>query len=254
MGSTVLGFSLEKLYYVRSKNIKKLKMGHRDAQRQSQLISDAPMLKCSPSGSKGGSPVSYARVCFRRLQSGHVNVMEGVNVPNVSLGGDTRKASLNRKTQGAKTIPFVVVQHNNLVLRKRSGSPKESALGVVNLENGEPVVENGPTDAPVEVQPSVQSHKDSEDRMDLGSSKSKQSEAGTMRSWTLQMLTWPMNQQKIIMRTNPLAYRDFRVHIQRDAILEAPEKDVHSLRESASILSSEEIHASQSDDIKLPEE
>ncbi|GJX74608.1 hypothetical protein Tco_0313203 [Tanacetum coccineum] len=36
----------------------------------------------------------------------------------------------------------------------RSGSPKESALGVVNLENGEPVVENGPTDAPVEVQPS----------------------------------------------------------------------------------------------------
>ncbi|GKC95759.1 hypothetical protein Tco_1161201, partial [Tanacetum coccineum] len=38
--------------------------------------------------------------------------------------------------------------------QSRSGSPKESALGVVNLENGEPVVENGPTDAPVEVQPS----------------------------------------------------------------------------------------------------
>ncbi|GJS33823.1 hypothetical protein Tco_0532205 [Tanacetum coccineum] len=152
------------------------------------------------------------------LQSGHVNVMEGVNVPNVSLGGDTRKASLTRKTQGQNNTicgrvmrsrsqrqqtsgmgkssrPPKSASYNltgssaqqsgvteevnvlNFSLGSyyasktsitertqgctkakptdfRSGSPKESALGVVNLENGEPVVENGPTDAPVEVQPS----------------------------------------------------------------------------------------------------
>nr|GEY71241.1 hypothetical protein [Tanacetum cinerariifolium] len=39
------------------------------------------------------------------------------------------------------------------VTQSRSGSPKESALGVVNLKNAEPVVENGATDVPDVVQP-----------------------------------------------------------------------------------------------------
>ncbi|GKA28306.1 hypothetical protein Tco_0714474 [Tanacetum coccineum] len=136
-----------------------------------------------------------------KLQSGHVNVMEGVNVPNVSLGGDTRKASLTRKTQGQNnticgrvmrsrsqrqqtsgmgkssrppksasynltgssaqqsgvteevnvldfSLGSYYASKTSITERTqrctkakptdiRSGSPKESALGVVNLENGE---------------------------------------------------------------------------------------------------------------------
>ncbi|GJV75677.1 putative inner centromere protein, ARK-binding domain-containing protein [Tanacetum coccineum] len=138
---------------------------------------------------------------------------------------------------------------------------KESAAGVLSKSTSSPFI----------LSAIKQGNTDSEDYMDLGSSKSKQSEAGMNLKLSDAKLnsanayTWPMNQQRNNedQPTCLSGSRDFRVHIQRDAILcdlEAPENDLHSLRESASIPSSEEIHASQSDDIedemtcKLPEE
>ncbi|GKA92516.1 hypothetical protein Tco_0814441 [Tanacetum coccineum] len=59
------------------------------------------------------------------LQAGHVNVMEGVNVPDASLGSDTRKSSINRKTQDSEG------QNNPIsgrITRFRSSSQQTSGM------------------------------------------------------------------------------------------------------------------------------
>ncbi|GJR93150.1 hypothetical protein Tco_0265324 [Tanacetum coccineum] len=140
-------------------------------------------------------------------------------------------------------------------------SGKESAVGVLSKSTSSPFI----------LSAIKQGNMDYEDRIDLGSSKSKQSKAMTNLKLSNAKLnsanayTWPINQQRNN-EDQPTCLsdsRDYGVLIRRDAILcdlEAPKNDVHSLSESALIPSSEEIHASQSDDIedkmtcKLPEE
>lgn len=95
---------------------------------------------------------------------------------------------------------------------------------------------------------------------DLGSLKSKEFDFGTslklsnVKSNSAKFNTWPENQQRNI-EDQPNCFSDsrgYRVHIQRDAIhcdLEATENDSNSLKGSASVLPSEEMHVSLSDGI-----
>ncbi|KAI3703778.1 hypothetical protein L1987_73973 [Smallanthus sonchifolius] len=97
---------------------------------------------------------------------------------------------------------------------------------------------------------------------DLDSSKSKEFEVGTnakpsnMKLNSAKVNTWPLNQQKNV-EDQPNCFsdsRNFRVHIQRDAIhcdLETPENGSNLLKESASILSSEKINLTQSDGLQI---
>ncbi|XP_076923405.1 uncharacterized protein LOC143585521 [Bidens hawaiensis] len=96
---------------------------------------------------------------------------------------------------------------------------------------------------------------------DLGSSISKDFEDGTnlkvpsMKLNSAKFNTCPLNQQKNV-EYQPNCFSDsrkFRVPIQRDAIhlnLKTPENDLNSVKESASILSSEKIKPSQSHGIQ----
>ncbi|KAK9074251.1 hypothetical protein SSX86_006848 [Deinandra increscens subsp. villosa] len=93
------------------------------------------------------------------------------------------------------------------------------------------------------------------------SSKSKEFEVETDARLTNMTLssakvnTWPLHQQKNV-EDQPNCFsdsRDFRVHIQRDAIhcdLETSDNDVNLLKDSASRFSSEKVHLTQSDDMK----
>ncbi|KAI3828360.1 hypothetical protein L1987_02460 [Smallanthus sonchifolius] len=96
---------------------------------------------------------------------------------------------------------------------------------------------------------------------DLDSSKSKEFEVETnakpsnIKLNSAKVNTWPLNQQKNV-EDQPYCFsdsRNFRVRIQRDAIhcdLETPENGSNLLKESASILSSEKIHLTQSDGLQ----
>nr|GFB83900.1 hypothetical protein [Tanacetum cinerariifolium] len=106
--------------------------------------------------SKQGTSASY------KLQKGEDAVPGFVDASNKLVDADETSQRLSDKigeTQAISSNEGVSkpVTSSNIaappVTQSRSGSPKESALGVVNLKNAEPVVENGATDVPDVVQP-----------------------------------------------------------------------------------------------------
>ncbi|KVI02334.1 hypothetical protein Ccrd_019377, partial [Cynara cardunculus var. scolymus] len=103
---------------------------------------------------------------------------------------------------------------------------------------------------------------DNEERIpeqDLGSIKSKEFEVGmNMKLSNLNSAkvgTWPWELQREV-EDQPICFSDSqgcRVHVQRDAIhcdSEVPEKNLRSIGETASVLSSEKIHVSHSSGIQ----
>ncbi|KAI7739635.1 hypothetical protein M8C21_020487 [Ambrosia artemisiifolia] len=103
-----------------------------------------------------------------------------------------------------------------------------------------------------------------ESEVNLNSSKSKEFEVGTnaklsnMTMNSAKANTWPLNQKKDV-KDQPNCFsdsRNFRVHIQREGIhcdLESAERGLNLLHGSASILSSEKIHLTQSDGMQSSE-
>ncbi|GJT12516.1 hypothetical protein Tco_0859558 [Tanacetum coccineum] len=133
-----------------------------DTQRQNQPISARVTRSRSSTQQISGINKPSKLSASYKLQKGEDAVPRFVDASNKLVDAVETYQRLSdkiRETQAISSNDGVLkpVISSNIaaprVTQSRSGSPKEYALGVVNLENDEPVVENGATYVPTVVQP-----------------------------------------------------------------------------------------------------